>query len=125
MSRIFGVGTSEEDDKAEDARLERVRKRKIARIGESLVTGVKQQEAKGWVSANQGVQRLRRSSMGTVATVIAMLQQDNAKEVAGEEQKHLQASVKTATHECVDLPSHAGAVCSLHVCVRVVLGVLH
>lgn len=99
LSRIFGVGTSEEDDKAEDARIARLKQRKIERIGSMMVQAEQEQHRRGWTTGkpNKGLTRLRRESMGTVATVITMLQQ----KAKASSDKHVQTSVKAASEECV------------------------
>ena len=104
LARIFGVGTSEEDEKAEDARRARVRARKIKRIGTALVDGLREQSKKSWATEhdNAGLSRLRRASMGTVATVIMQLQQHNGKRSGtNDDDLHIQHSVSKAATECV------------------------
>jgi len=104
LARIFGVGTSEEDEKAEDARRARVRARKIKRIGTALVDGLREQSKKSWATEhdNAGLSRLRRASMGTVATVIMQLQQHNGKRSGtSDDDLHIQHSVSKAATECV------------------------
>ena len=82
----------------------RVRARKIKRIGTALVDGLREQSKKSWATEhdNAGLSRLRRASMGTVATVIMQLQQHNGKRSGtNDDDLHIQHSVSKAATECV------------------------